>query len=177
MSFFNFEDMPESIQEHIKLQHDRVEMSNEVMLRERQRFLDELTDEQAYQFVSLLSSIAAVPPMAFYYIGMIEGRLVKSNWCPTHGYECPNKIAVAEQANKTDDAMRKTGYPAPKTEVDDGFDVANTNKLLALYRVKFTSGKMGVTCNDCGYEYPSLQDRQLRLPGDCPGCEIKAKFG
>ena len=34
-----------------------------------------------------------------------------------------------------------------------------------------------VYCLGCNYKYPSLEDRMLKAPGDCPGCQMKASQG
>ena len=41
-----------------------------------------------------------------------------------------------------------------------------------------TFGEKGVLrCEKCGFQYPSVKDRMLKSPDDCPGCEVRAKFG
>lgn len=36
---------------------------------------------------------------------------------------------------------------------------------------------LGFVCMNCGQTYPSIEDRMLKAPDDCPGCHTKAAHG
>lgn len=46
-------------------------------------------------------------------------------------------------------------------------------------REEGTNKLVGFICLECGYQYPSIEDRMIRPPGidNCPGCINKTKFG
>lgn len=53
--------------------------------------------------------------------------------------------------------------------LDDAYDIT-TGQFLGFICT-------GTTGKPCGMIYPSIYDRALRIPDECPGCVIKTKFG
>lgn len=45
------------------------------------------------------------------------------------------------------------------------------------YRLTFNEDTERFYCSDCGYMYPTIEDRMLKAPDDCPGCHQRAGQG
>lgn len=70
--------------------------------------------------------------------------------------------------------------PGPPPEAP--LETLSEEKILELedtYKLDHSDvkGDTRVRCRRCGMQYPSLQDRMLRGPGECSGCEQAEKNG
>ena len=78
--------VPEDIQEFVKTQVDRHEMSVNVHRHELIRFFAELTSDQAHQLAAILSMLEDNPERASYFLGYLQATLqYRFNECSACG--------------------------------------------------------------------------------------------
>lgn len=182
-----YENMPPELQSYVQGKM----MEQEAKVMSIDSLIEGLDLETGLALADLLSTIgeSASPAAAVaYFEGMIRGRLSgKFDVCALHGVN-----HEAEQMNALKDSM----FPGGSTE-DLSEEMKREEAAIAiesdldLYNVGFTRlitddntdsleelrSTEAVTCMACGYRYPSLEDRMLKPPTECPGCQIKSAHG
>lgn len=165
-----FPSTPDEFKEMVKKQHDRMHMEQEAYSHGVANLFDSLSQDQASTLRSLMGAIgnstdgAGLPA---YYEGILVGLLhTKYNICLGCGEDHDEVFAEKEAQAAKDAAL----------PVEDG--TPDEADLMVIYGI-MPAAEGKVACKNCGWIYPSLQDRMLRDPGEenCPGCVQKAKWG
>ena len=155
MEFMSPEDIHQMMQE--KMERAELEAIEESTRMEAWVF--GMDQETLHTFSQLLGLLISEKRMTVYFQGMVDALLrERHKVCPTHNvnHDEESLAEAAEEVRATVmvDNMRKYNLVAAGHDESDGY-----------------------RCSKCNYFYPSLEDRMLKAPEECPGCEVKAKFG
>jgi predicted Zn-ribbon and HTH transcriptional regulator len=155
-AFGSFE-MPDEMKEHL----DRMEMASDEFQHALERIWGGLSTDDL-RLVARFFMTMAHDDEANLHAGILAGRLIQMRADRTKTCALDGKDHDAELAEMS-------GQPPTA-------DVVDENVLMKQYRLnRMDDGKL--VCRDCGYGYPSLEDRMVRAPDDCPGCKNKSKWG
>lgn len=161
MSLFGFpafDQLPPEIQEYIKRQHMEQDSWSHTVFR----VLSEMDKEELFVLRTLLhSAYQSNGESAPYWEGIVIMTLQdKHKICAA----C-NKNHDEELAKISQDQEEQTPIPTDPAEIGS----------MIEYNLVYKEGK--IVCGNCGHQYASVEDRMLRKPDECPGCEQKAKWG
>lgn len=173
------EDDQNNYQQHI----ERQQIMNESMSHQVHYWVESLDNDGLENLSMIIQASIGFPGWGAQMMGIIQGeRRRKFNRCPVCGndHEKEHKDLVAE------------GTPIPGTNFRVGdaaaFDdqVANLSgrnfpaylRLCHQYGVTSNVDQDGlVYCKNCNMPYPNLDDRMLKEPDDCTGCQVFASTG
>jgi len=192
--FFNPADIPEEERLRMQREHDRRIMEMQDYRHSVHSFFAELSVEQMTLMRRLLSDLGNDDSgkLCNYFEGVTVGILEsKFNVCPSCGVN--HDMEFLESLNKDDDALDvDEPEPAETSEMDfkseeptkpekslkelQAAAEARRQSKLDEYNLSRGLGSQ-VICKNCSMIYPSLKDRMLREPDQCPGCEQKSKWG
>lgn len=154
MELFSFDDLPVEIKH--ALEHHI--MHSEQNAHEVQEFFSSLDEQQLKNLRGLIKVIEMNESAGGYYAGIIGGELL-------------HRFGVCMACGKKhDEELKRMAGEGPSEKRDEA-------TLRDEYRVILTGVGEQVQCTDCGLIYSSLEDRMLRKPDECSGCEQKAKWG
>jgi len=157
---------------------DRHNMEHTEKITRIQNFLEGLNNEDLLTMRLLLTDFAETGrKLAIFYEGVLIEKMRARDICPNCGV---NHDAEALEEERAKVQEREPQFVGEVLVKDDNEPPPSLQDLMLKYRVTYTSGAIDdarVTCNDCGYTYPNLNDRMLRDPDTCPGCQIKASQG
>lgn len=170
--------------EEMKRIQDEHEMSLEAFRHDVQRLFDELSVDHLVTLRMLLHQIASggLESYAAYLEGIAAATLhVKHNRCAGCGKDHNEELLAPSEKVDTTEPRVEPGDELMVTDDENLSVEENYKRNLKLFRVAHPEDLPGmggpVVCVDCSYGYPSLEDRMLRSPDDCPGCHNKAKWG
>lgn len=205
MSFpFNFRPMDE--EEFRKLQaahiahHERAQLESQEFVNRWIRMIDELSPEDKRTFMQWLQRMDSAEyglVWLNYWQGVVVTalRMKHPDFCMNCG-RTHDQIADPCQdiygmpvsgPNSVDLSEHPETQAVPDSPdiglVDPSSVEAEYNADLKLYNlVPYTKKneddtRSGFECGNCQQFYSSLAERMLRDPGECPGCQQKAKWG
>lgn len=152
MEFMSPEDIHQMMQE--KMERAQLEAIEESTRMEAWVF--GMDQETLHTFSQLLGLLISEKRMTVYFQGMVDALLrERHKVCPTHNVN-HDEESLAESAEE--------------------IRAENEDENVQKYNLVGAMGG-GYRCKKCNYYYPSLEDRMLKAPEECPGCEVKAKFG
>lgn len=186
--------LPEEIEQALRAQLDRAEMSADATRHDVLRFFDELDPEQLKTFRMLIHHCASDESgrYASHLEGLISGVLqYKHGLC----------MGCGKKHDDPSELIKNEGLPNT-VEKDDPQLVADGTKQLELFaqekavadlqamekwgvrppvegEVEASPEEKPVICIGCGALYQSLEDRMRRSPGidGCYGCQHKSAHG
>lgn len=160
--FINPEDMPEEVKQQIEQAMDRQQMGMQTVAHDVQRLFRELDADQLSTLRFLMHTVAHNSEAGFYYEGILATLYsMKANVCPACGEDHDKQIAES-----------MTPESAALVDVDRS---AKANEYNVAFMESSTTGK--VRCVGCGLEYVSLEDRMVKPPAECHGCQSKSAWG
>lgn len=191
--------LPPEIEEALRNQMDRAEMSAEATRHDLIRFFNELTSDQLVTMRTILHHCSSDESGRYpsHLEGFISGILqFKFEVCVGCGKKHDDPSALLPNYVGKDDPLLKS-QPQDEGEtqvVDDGTEqlsLFSDSELMADTMLEYDlrlpndgeveslPSERPVICNGCGALYQSLEDRMLRAPGvdGCYGCQHKAAHG
>lgn len=187
--------LPEEIEQALRAQLDRAEMSADVTRHDVLRFFDEMTSENLVTLRMLLHHAAGDESgrYASHLEGLISGVLqYKHGLCMGCGkkHDDASELIVQSLPNtveKDDPQLINDGTEQLELFINEGNEetyFANMKKwglrqVGPADAVVSSEGERPVICEGCGSLYQSLEDRMLRAPGidGCGGCQHKSAHG
>lgn len=171
----NFAVYPGELPEPIRQMMDQHEMANQSNHHAVFTMFDELSADHIKVLSSLFHILAQENSgIAHYLEGIATTYLrLKHDIClACGGSHTPNFEEAKDQTNPPESKPVLRADPTPEEE-------AEYNSRLDKYNLEhvFLKGQMTFRCRGCGQAYPSIEDRELKRPGDCEGCHQKAKWG
>ena len=180
----------------------RMEMAADSYRHEVTRLFSELSQDQLMILRNMMHQLVFSDDgkLAAYYEGQVATVLnLKFNVCPSCGvdhdkeaasFEAPEadmKSTVTDVVNETineyrEKAQDKLQEMLPTFDLSEE-DLANMEKYhLDDLRDADNHQILGFRCTGvngvaCGMVYPSIEDRMLRDPDTCSGCQQKAAWG
>lgn len=154
-----FPDMPDELREALQERAERAQLEAIEQHLRMESFIFTMSKEDLHTFSQLLNVIIDDKRMGPYFQGMADA-LIRERFklCPEHmvNHDDESLAEAAEEVRATVmvDNMRKYNLVAAGHDESDGY-----------------------RCRKCNYFYPTIEDRMLKAPEECPGCEVKAKFG
>lgn len=136
------------------------------------RLFEELSRDNLRTLTGIFGLLAHQPSLANYFEGIGVAHLhLKHDLCAS----CGESHGQPEFLSDSKEAAGHTHEPV----VPSSRTIEEHAKLLNEYRmVETVVGDMRkFTCRDCGMEYVSLEDRMLRKPDECKGCQHKSAWG
>lgn len=172
---FDPADLPEEIRSRIEMAHMRIDLNRQAI----ENLLDSEDEDILMAVRAMLNAIidGRSKQTTSYFLGRVDSSLTRRGLCPS----CGRNHAAEEHANFLGDEgnVNNDGEVSNSegNEAGDSWDVDTTdNHNMIEYRLTINEdGKL--VCKDCGHPYVSLEDRMLRDPDECAGCQMKAKFG
>lgn len=183
--------LPEELEQALRAQMDRVEMSADATRHDVLRFFDELSSEQLVTFRMLIHHCASdeTGRYASHLEGLISGILqYKHGLCMGCGkkHDDPSELlkeGLPNTVEKDDPLLIKDGTEqlelfAQASDFDENMEKFGM-RLPQEGEVEAQPEEKPVICTGCGALYQSLEDRMLRAPGvdGCYGCQHKAAHG
>lgn len=124
------------------------------------------------------------PALGWQVIGMIEGEL-RHRFKECYVCSQDHDAEAAHMMEATKDQMIGEGIPIPGTPFHtgdaDAFEGLNIPERTFVQYIALCA-KYGVTsaveqgdevfCKNCNMRYPDLDDRMIKEPDDCPGCQV-----
>lgn len=185
---------PEQIAAAMQAQNERAEIAMESFRHNSQRLFEELDEVQLTTLRDMFHgiSMSAESIMAAYYEGMASQLLKdKFNICQSCGVN-HDKEDLTPSDLLLKQSTESIAWPSPGSdeqpvlplfeEMSDG-----QKEMMAKYHLDDLrddeSGALlgfvctGVTGKPCGMTYPTIEDRMLKAPDDCPGCQVRAAHG
>ena len=144
-----FPDMPDELREALQQRAERAQLEAIEQHHRMESFIFTMDKEDLHTFSQLLNVIIDYKRMGPYFQGMADA-LIRERFklCPEH------------MVNHDDEALKEVS------------SLENMRKYHLIFDEKGV-----LRCERCGFRYSSVEDRMLKSPDDCPGCEVKAKFG
>jgi hypothetical protein len=159
------DDLPDGFMDALREQAEQTEMSTEDFHNSVYHLFDELKPDQLVTLNKMLHIIASGSRsmLAAFYEGQVQSVLkYKHNVCPVHGVD--HSQDALEDLQKADTPLEIDREAAMIEYGIESFVNPDTN--LPMFR-----------CINCKQGYPSLEDRMMKDPDDCPGCHQKAMWG
>jgi hypothetical protein len=153
--------------EEVERRAAQTQMSAQAFYHEMTGFLEKQSDED---LVMLYTLLGLASDNGDRLCGLIEGTLSGRGFC----------FACQTRHDKSIDEILDTPAESKEAETETTSDfqaMGDDKKLLDEYNVIRAMEYPKVTCKGCGMVYQSLEDRMLRRPGQCEGCQHKAKWG
>lgn len=171
--FFSFDELPPEIKERILDQANKKMMENSGYTHSVQQFFDSLDEDSMIVMRDIISECGGSAAAASMFTGIISGVLhQKFKRCFACGKNHDEEIASMAESDKSATPKIKA-WPDVVRDLPSEFiaelDVYNLNMIKDEFPA--------VMCNNCGMQYPSLEDRKIKAPDECSGCQQKAKFG
>lgn len=182
--------------EEIQAAMDRSEMQKDEFHHTLEGIWLSLTDDQLLTLSSYFHSICHSND-GMLHLSMVAGRLLqrraeRMKVCALDGKDHEAELKeMSGQAEKPEKPVAKKPIKeriideeAPLADwvepVQEGGDprvlkAVETAGNMVKYHLEYKGNDLN--CSLCGYWYPSLEDRMMKSPEDCPGCHHKAKFG
>lgn len=158
---------PEDIFKQLELQ----EMASEDRARNIHRLFDEGDKETLMAVRALMNMVAGNPSsraLAAYYEGFVSAKIEsRFNICPVHGVNHEE-----EEFSSHNEGSTTTRDNDEVVEVVVDIPVED---LMNTYRLEWRDGNLH--CKDCGIQYQSLEDRMVKEPDDCHGCQLRSAHG
>lgn len=175
MDFFS-EGIPPEVLEQMRQYHDLHEMSHDDLAHERQRFLDELNEDQLHALGLMMRGIQGSATSLFTQ-GYITALLhVKYDHC---GCGTKHDMSQVDEAS-TPPTMPSEQEAVPLPDEQHEYREAKMKEYgLEEMPVPGNPSLTYIRCANCKQPYPSLDDRMRREPGPggCGGCQQKTKWG
>lgn len=150
----------------VKRAQEQYQMGHQAFYHDMLDFLQKQTDED---MVTLSSLVRLSATNSDQLAGIIEGIMVSRGFCP----------ACGKRHDESIDQILEEAEPKVTSEVQ--YLPPDRQALLEEYNVTDNDDDPKVdpkvVCLGCGMEYQSLEDRMLRKPNACHGCQHKAKWG
>lgn len=195
MFFVNPDDLPPEV----KAQMDQAEMAADSYRHDATRFLTELSEDQLVTFRNMMHNLVFEESgkLAAYYEGMAGAFAnLRFNICPSCGVNHDKEAAGFHSEDQSNLARETIGeyQDAASKQTDNAqsmlpsFDLSEEDlqhmKKYHLDDVRDADNHQiiafrctGVNNIPCGMTYPSIEDRMLREPDECSGCQTKAMWG
>lgn len=177
---FMFE-MPEEMREEMRKRMEEHQLQVEDYYHSVQHLFDELNKDQLHTLRWILHNVSAdeTGKLASYYEGQVANMLqVKYSVCPGCGKDHTEELL--EQQAAPDQPTEK---PAEVVPQHTGPSLTDEDKAkMEEYNLDdaYEAGSerfIGFICKGCGLLYPSIDDRMLKAPDECHGCQQKAMWG
>lgn len=161
----HFGHSPEELQRIHEYQRSRWERINSA--------IETSNADQLKAWLELITMAVHEPHVLFYYKGIIEKMMTdRHGHCPC-GTDHAEEIAQAIHPTPPTETPEPPAAPAHPISLVGDIELLNGN--LKKYRMHIINGDL--RCRDCGIKYVSMEDRMLKAPDDCHGCEVKSKWG
>lgn len=171
MEFINPGNLPPEMVVALEQMIDRRTAFAELWDLEEERFFDELTPEQVMVLRRLIRRLDTDTTRA-YLDGRLEGFLrFKFKRC----VNCGGDHTENEHHVPTEDDEQAMPLDEPEKKPADMVGVNEANMIM--FRLTWDEEKEELRCKDCNKQYPSIEDRMLKKPSDCPGCHEMNKWG
>lgn len=173
-----FSSDPEEIRAHMEAQQERARMEYEDQIHEMYRTIEEMKVDHLKMIRALLHNVGDTPQALGFWEGVIQSTITRrESVCPACGKDHDKEAArLAEEAAAEQTASREDPN-------------VRGNRLIAMHEHNVEPvddedlwGKVRCTgimdgLGSCGMEWPNLEDRQLREPTECSGCQIRSAHG
>lgn len=134
----------------------------------------ELGQDHLFALSNLLNMIASLEDPAVgasHFEGYAKAILeLKFDVCPSHN------INHARVELEGEFAPEDNSNASTKTR-DDSENIQSLENPALIKRYRLVKVEGFLYCDDCGMRYPSLEDRMIKEPDDCPGCHTKSAHG
>jgi 20S proteasome alpha/beta subunit len=199
--FFAEFPIPAEMLQKMQEERERREMETEAWVSEMRDFLHEAPKEHLMtvkRMLALVGGSNGPRVAASYYEGIISGFLDGQHGvCPGCGRDHANEFLESLEP-KAEPKMEEANLPEPDESIkQDMINIVSkmeeltaeksdiTKEALRKQRLKEyhveeieEEGSGRVRCTRCRkYTWPSLEDRMLRTPDECPQCVQTAKWG
>lgn len=170
----NPDDLPEPMRSQFLAQQkaaDRAHMESIDRAHRVESFVYGQDKDGLYALSILLSQLIGNKMGVVYWQGQVDGLLQdRHNVCAIHGvdHDAEALASIAGEGSTVADDSKV---------VTAGAVTGELMELMVEYRVSFNETVEKFYCDDCGYMYPTIEDRMMKAPDDCPGCHLKASQG
>ena len=176
MEFFSGD--PSEFQEQMKAQQERAQMEYEETIHGMYRTIEEMELDHLKMIRMMLHNLGDTPQALGFWEGVIQTTISRrEKVCPAcgkdHDKEAERLAAEAEvekAATRNDPNVRANRLIAMH---EHHVEPVDDDDLWG--KVRCTGIVLGM--EGCGMEWPNLEDRQLRGPDECSGCQIRSAHG
>jgi len=179
--YINPEDLPPEIKVQLAAQQadlDRRHMQAIDRAHRVESFVYGQDQDGLYALSILLGQLIGNKVGTVYWQGQVDALLQeRHNVCAIHGVNHEEEaLASLSPEGSTPTGDTELSVPQPMLDkIEAGLE--ELDRLMVEYRVSFNETVEKFYCDDCGYMYPTIEDRMLKAPDDCPGCHLKASQG
>lgn len=172
-------DMPEDLKQAIKNKYSHNQMQELQHSQQFMRILRESDRDTLATLRWLFHACIDGDYTAAHYEGMVTASIIsRFKWCSTcggdHDFHLTDDMSQMEEKQLPDPAQELPSDPESPDKQES--TLTRVRRLMNEYRLsRHYDGS--ICCRDCGYPYPSLEDRMLKPPDICPGCFQKSAFG
>lgn len=166
--------------ERVAQQADRQHMKMTEKKTRIESFIYGLKSDDLFTMSQIFEMCASDPRAATYFEGIVDALLKdRHNICSYCGIDHDENVLGGH--GKNNEPVKTPHSGTIENAIPSGNDSKTSSDAKNFapeeeYHVDIlASGK--AVCTRCGYTYPSLEDRMLRRPEECHGCQIKAQFG
>jgi hypothetical protein len=176
---FHYFDSPEDLQRFLKDQQHRSEIAYNDTIHTFFRALQEMEPEHLAAMRSMMHNLATAPTehvgkAAAYWEGVM-GQIFASREkvCPACGTDHDQELAKFVDDNHA--PVRPVTDPEQRMNLMLKYNVKPLDEADLHSAVECTGTVEGQTA--CGMTWINLEDRMLRKPDECNGCQIKSAHG
>lgn len=172
---FGFMPIPEEMRQHLEQQAAKQEMFADSYRHAVQRMFDELSREHLETLRQILHNLTmSGSTLAAYYEGQVATSLhTRFNVCSGCGVNHDEQAEDLHQPGP--DGTVQTVIVAGDLTHEDLTNMEKYN--LDDLREEDTNRLLGFVCKGCGLKYSSIEDRMVKEPDECHGCQEKARWG
>lgn len=157
----------------IERAQEQYKMGHQAFYHEMLGFLQKQTDED---MLTLASLVRVATNNGEQLTGIIEGIMASRGFCFACGKR--HDESIDQILDEAEPKREPTGPGNSIVSIDQpvsvvAFDASTMNE----YNVEPFGELSKVRCKGCGMIYESMEDRMLRRPSACHGCQHKAKWG
>lgn len=187
--FINPDDLPPEVKAQFVAQQqaaDRAHMEAIDRAHRIESFVYGQDKDGLYALSLLLGQLIGNKVGTVYWQGQVDGLLQeRHNVCSVHGvdHDAVALEAISKGSTGTGDSeaipdpvIPMPGIPGEMLAALQG-DLEELDRQMVEYRVSFNLDTERFYCDDCGMMYPTIEDRMLKSPDDCPGCHQRAGQG
>ena len=176
----NPEDLPEPARTEFlnaKAAQERAHMEAIDRAHRVESFVYGLNQENLFALSLLLDQLLASGKRGtMFWSGQVTALLQdRHNVCAIHGvdHEAEGLASLVTEEGSTPigDSLTVKGAERIFQAIEEN------DERMVKYRVSFDPDQNRFFCDDCGYMYPTIEDRMLKEPDDCPGCIARAGQG
>lgn len=175
--FFGTED---EMREHM----DKVEMAHDEYAHALESIWNNLSNDDLATLGKFFHDLA-ISGHSDLTLAMTAGRLLqmrasRMNTCVVDGIDHDAQLAGMSGQAVPEEPTEDLPTEPPVVDEERVNRARQMHENMQTYRLHWREtpdGTPQLACKDCDYPYPSLADRMLKPPDDCPGCLHRSKWG